>query len=387
MAGLLAAAPAFGDNASVTTVSTQPLRVVLFYSPSCDGCQQIKENVLPRMKRTHGERIVIEKHNIDNIEIYRELLAYEKHYESEENETLKVFLGSRCLAGAKGIATGIAKGIEAELASGALTFKFEKPDRPSSAGEEDSTDVPAEIKSRFRTFSPAAVAVAGLIDGINPCAFATIVFLISLLSYLGKSRREILTIGIGFTASVFITYLALGMGAFKAIKTFCVSNHISRAVTYVAALCAFGLAAWSLWDYVRYKRTGNTKDISLKLPKSIRLRMHKMMRMNLSARNLFLGAVTTGFLVAILESLCTGQVYLPTIVFVMRDERLRPHAFGYLSLYNLMFILPLVAIMALGYWGMSSERLGRFLRARLGLLKIAMAACFLILGLVLVFVV
>jgi len=53
---------------------------------------------------------------------------------------------------------------------------------------------------------------------------------------------------------------------------------------------------------------------------------------------------------------------------------------GYLLLYNVMFILPLVGILCIAYFGVSSERLGGFLRKRLGLLKLTMAALFAGLG-------
>jgi len=55
------------------------------------------------------------------------------------------------------------------------------------------------IVERFKQFSLWGVLIAGLIDGLNPCAFATIVFLVSYLSFLGKASKEILTYGIIFT--------------------------------------------------------------------------------------------------------------------------------------------------------------------------------------------
>ena len=51
-----------------------------------------------------------------------------------------------------------------------------------------------KIVERFKKFSLWGVLIAGLIDGLNPCAFATIVFLVSYLSFLGKQSKEILTI-------------------------------------------------------------------------------------------------------------------------------------------------------------------------------------------------
>ena len=66
---------------------------------------------------------------------------------------------------------------------------------------------------RFKQFSLWGVLIAGLIDGLNPCAFATIVFLVSYLSFLGKQSKEILTYGIIFTLGVFIAYIIAGWGS------------------------------------------------------------------------------------------------------------------------------------------------------------------------------
>jgi cytochrome c biogenesis protein CcdA len=52
----------------------------------------------------------------------------------------------------------------------------------------------------------------------------------------------------------------------------------------------------------------------------------------------------TGVVISIIELACTGQVYLPTILFVLGVPELRLQAGVYLVLYNLMFVLPLVVV-------------------------------------------
>jgi cytochrome b561 len=92
-------------------------------------------------------------------------------------------------------------------------------------------------------------------------------------------------------------------------------------------------------------------------------------------------AFVTGFVVSLLELACTGQVYLPTIVYVMSQPELAGQAFFYLLLYCLMFILPLVVVFVLAYFGTSSEQLGQFINRHTstiklitGLLFVALAA-------------
>lgn len=62
------------------------------------------------------------------------------------------------------------------------------------------------------------VLLAGLADGINPCAFATVVFLLSLLALVGRTRREVLITGLVFAATVFATYFAIGFGLLSVLR-------------------------------------------------------------------------------------------------------------------------------------------------------------------------
>ena len=124
--------------------------------------------------------------------------------------------------------------------------------------------------------------------------------------------------------------------------------------------------------------------MTLGLPKKIKDKIHKVIRTGLTTRGLVIGSLSVGFLVSILESLCTGQVYLPIIMFINNitsDATTRATAIGYLLLYNVMFIVPLLATLALTYFGVRSETLGNLLRKRLALAKFAMAILFASLGL------
>ncbi len=359
------------------------LRVLVFYSPSCHECHVVTEEVLPALQRDYGPLIVIEQRSIDEIATYRELLEYEKHYGSEENEPLKMFIGERYLVGARAISAEARRIVEEELANGSRTFSPKDAatgrsvEKIQPAGKEV---LPKSVIERFRSFSPLAVAGAGLVDGVNPCAFTTIVFLLSVLTLLGKTRKHVLSVGAAFTLGVFCAYLLLGLGVFKAVKAFAVSHQLSLCITYAAASLAFVLAGLSMFDYLRYRSSKDARSISLKLPHWTRARINKIIREKLTTSNLVTGSFTLGLLVSVLEAMCTGQVYLPTIVFVQGDEALRAHALMYLVLYNVMFIVPLIGIFLSAYFGVRSEHLGKFLRQHIGAFKLALAAIFLLLG-------
>ena len=106
------------------------------------------------------------------------------------------------------------------------------------------------IIERFKRWSLSAVLIAGLIDGINPCAFATIIFLVSYLTFAGKKAKEILIYGTVFTSGVFIAYLLVGMGLMAFLHQLSAFPLVSKGVYLFIALFALSLGLISLYDYV-----------------------------------------------------------------------------------------------------------------------------------------
>jgi len=367
-----AASPDAGQSAGA------PLRVILFQSSTCSGCEKTQK-ALKDAKARFGDRIEVIWEDFDNeLDTFRRLFLFEDHYgvgEDEQPPTL--FVGETYINDIDPIVQKLNSVIAAELEAGHVTFGLPTEEEES---EQAATEADKGLVARFEGFSVGAVLLGGLLDGINPCAFTTIVFLLSVLTYMGKTRREMAIVGIGFTISVFITYLLLGFGMMTAVKSFSVGSGISKVLAGAVGVLAISLAIWSVIDFVRYIRTKDVKAATLGLPHSIRKRINRVIRQGLTTRRLLIGSLSVGFLVSLLESLCTGQVYLPTIIFVVRSPGTRADAVAYLILYNLAFILPLVALLAIAWWGTSSDKLGQLLRRHLAAVKLAMATLFAALG-------
>ena len=117
-----------------------------------------------------------------------------------------------------------------------------------------------KIIERFRKFGLSTVLVAGFIDGLNPCAFATIVFLVSYLSFLGKKSKEILIYGIIFTFGVFIAYLLAGMGLMAGFRQLSGFPLITKGIYLVIAMFAFVLGIISFYDYILFRRGQSGKN-------------------------------------------------------------------------------------------------------------------------------
>jgi hypothetical protein len=235
------------------------------------------------------------------------------------------------------------------------------------------------IIERFRSFGTLTVGGAGLLDGLNPCAFATIVFFISYLAFLGRKGPEILAVGAAFALGVFLTYLLVGLGMLRVLEELPFLTTLGRWVYGATAFFCLALTVFSFLDY-RKARRGDPQAMTLRIPLMLRRRINRVIREGAQARAFVPVALATGFVVSIIELACTGQVYLPTIIFVMRVPEMQGKAFLYLLLYNLAFILPLVVVFGLAYFGTTSEQLGMFINRRTATIKLGTALLFLVLA-------
>jgi len=368
-------------SASSPAASPPPLRVAFFYSPTCLDCDEVRA-VLPEVQKRWGGQIALERHSTADAEGLELLLTYEKRFGAKVDKPPVIFVGGRRLAGAREILTRLDATIAEELQKrrAAMASPPATTSQPEAEPPPPASSLPPTVRSRFESFTVGAIVLAGLIDGINPCAFTTVVFLLSMLGFLGRSRRDLLVVGAGFSVAVFATYFALGWGLLGAAKTFAVSRGVANGVTIAVGVLALVFGLWSAADAVRCARSGEAQSATLGLPRGLRGRIQRVIREGLSTRSLLAGAIGTGFLVALLESACTGQVYLPVLVLVARTPDLRARAAGWLLLYNAMFIAPLIVVVAAAYWGVGSQRLCGLLRRHLPAVKWLLAMLFVALG-------
>ena len=356
-----------GDNQGVP--SNRAIHIAYFHKRGCQKCARANE-ILKRLKAEYSQVVVELKYAKENRELLEAMGALYNVPEVKRLTTPAVFIGDEYLLDELDEArleTNIAKYLSTGVAS-----------RLSEA-EGKTSDAESDIVKRFNAFGTLTVAGAGLLDGINPCAFATIVFFISYMSLVGRERKEMLIAGGAFAAAVFVTYLLLGMGLLKFLSFLDDFSVIAKCVYLLAALGTFTLAFLSLYDAVKAKQ-GKVKEITLQLPKSLKLRIHKVIREQTRTSGVIIGALVIGFAISALELVCTGQVYLPTITFVMGVEGMRVNAFAYLVLYNLMFVTPLLVVFGSVYWGTTSMQLGGVLQRHLVSVKVVTGALLLGLG-------
>ncbi len=339
------------------------LVIHFFGSRTCAECLKIKETLLQPLAEEFPGVIDLRLHEIEEEDGLRLMLEMEKRYGVTEPAPQELFLPRDCLVGEADI-----------MARGETLIReyLEDPGRwkPLEPGwEEDRGDL---IRNRFDELTFISILAAGLVDGVNPCAIATMIFLISFLAMQHRPRSQIITIGLTFTAAVYLTYLLIGMGAFRFIVMLHAYRLVSQIVRWSAVTLAGLVGLLSFRDAWRYRKSGDTGQVLLQLPKPVKLRIHKMISGHLSGRHLILGAVVTGFLVTLFEAVCTGQVYLPAIIVMSRSAGTRTAGWLYLLFYNVLFVLPLLIVMILTGFGLTWHKLARTTQKNLPRLKILM---------------
>ena len=350
-----------------------PIYAAYYYQTGCKECARAETDML--YLQSKYPQLIIEEFNIFEEAALAEWMANRVGVDKNFN-TPALFIGDYAWIDESEFTPNLIEPVLQELSETGSPAFWENcnPEECNNA-----------LLDRFEKMGWLAVVLAGLVDGLNPCAFATIIFFVSYLSLSGKKGKEILITGASFTLGVFIAYLVVGLGFYKVLDLISGFTSVISKIVYIftAVLCLV-LAVLSIRDFIKVRK-GDLSDMALKLPEPLRKRINQTVREGRKASSYVLGAFVTGLLISLLELACTGQIYLPVIISMSSVPEMRAQALLYLVLYNLMFIVPLIVVFILAFYGTSSKQFTEFLRKHAGAVKIGMAIVFLILAAWLIF--
>ncbi|OGF61730.1 hypothetical protein A2926_02695 [Candidatus Giovannonibacteria bacterium RIFCSPLOWO2_01_FULL_44_40] len=174
------------------------------------------------------------------------------------------------------------------------------------------------------------IVFSAVIDSINPCAFSILLLTIAFLFSVGQLRSKILSIGGFYIAGIFLVYLLIGLGLLQALHLFSTPHFMSK----IGAVLLITLGAINILGELF-----PSFPIKFRIPHSAH---HKMS--GLIEKSSLPAAFLLGALVGLCEFPCTGGPYL-TAVGLLYDKATYLIGVGYLLIYNLIFILPLVIIL------------------------------------------
>lgn len=175
-----------------------------------------------------------------------------------------------------------------------------------------------------------AVVVAGLLDSVNPCAMAVILLFLAFLFTIRKSRRQILGLGAIYVAVIFVVYFAIGLGILSAVRLSDTPHFVARLGSYLL----IGLGTVNLIEYCWPQF-----PVKLHMPAAAHKKVNQLLRLATVPTT-----IAVGFIVGLCTFPCSGGIYV-SIIMLLNAKTTLAWGLGYLTLYNILYILPLVIIL------------------------------------------
>lgn len=212
---------------------------------------------------------------------------------------------------------------------------------------------------------------AAIIDSINPCAIGVILFLSSVLLKVSAKKATLLTLGLVYIGTVYAVYMLSGLGLVWFQATL-ISQGYAEFVGVLVGLFVIGFGLIELKDFFWYGK-GFSLEISAGNKEKLTL-----MAQNISV----LGIIGIGGFVALVELPCTGGPYLAITAILAKSFDLQ--ALIYLAIYNVIFVLPLVVILLMIYFGASTAIMKQWRQANRKWMNLATGLLMIFLGVFLV---
>lgn len=189
------------------------------------------------------------------------------------------------------------------------------------------------------------ITALALADSVNPCALAvlTMVLMTILIQNPGK-KKKILFGGLAFALSVYVGYLFYGIIIIQFFKTFAELLRENSKIFYNGlAILSMVIGALNIKDFFFYKKG----SIATEMPIWIRPKVRRVIEKMTSP----MGAFFIGFLVTIFLLPCTIGPYI--VASGLLSEIGLLNAIPWLLYYNLIFVLPMIGITFLIYFGLT----------------------------------
>lgn len=221
--------------------------------------------------------------------------------------------------------------------------------------------------SNKKEFILPIVLVSGFLDGINPCAFAVLLFFISFLYTLKRTKKDVWKTGIVYITAIFLAYLLIGLGLVSTVMFINAPHAMAKLGAWLVII--LGIINFIGILYPSF-------PIKLKIPHvakgTIKDYVHKATLPS---------AFILGFLVGLCTFPCSGGIYV-AIIGLLVSQTTSAEGFAYLILYNIMFIMPLIIILALLSNKKALDIFQKWEKSQVPLMKISGAMIMIALGII-----
>jgi cytochrome c biogenesis protein CcdA len=323
--------------------------IYFFFNRNCNECLK----TLPFVEEFAADNPGVKVVSIDvmaseeNLALFKN---FKEYYGTGAISVPSAFIGNITLTGYDQITADLQSAVNQTIANPPDT-----PPKGASPGVKEEITLPLII-------------ISALVDGINPCAFSVLIFLLLTIIALG-SRRNVLIVGTTFILAVFTFYFFSGLGIFALIQT----AGISRLISFVAAVIALGAGVVSIASVV----IGESGPAILSIPESRKGIIDRYIR-----KASVPAAFAVGLLVGMFELPCTGGIYL-AILSLLSNRLTMAEGIPYLLVYNIFFVLPLIIILGIFAWGIPVEKLDQWRTGSRRTVRVIMGVVMIALGIIL----
>lgn len=355
-----------------------PTIPLYLFSYDCSYCRKLIRKILPEKAEKFDVSLDVFYFDLAKEGTYDLLLNAGEEFGRQGTDIPTIFIGNKAFGGEDEISEILPR--ELNLFRKNPQVYLSRTKEPF--GIEHNTE---NIKEEsFLSLALGIVLGAGFLDGINPCAFSTIIFLISYLSLVGGTRRQIFKTGIVFSFAVFLSYFLIGLTFFSFARIFLKNSFLSYLINLLLLVFVVILMVLSLIDFVRIRR-GRTNDVTLQLSDKIKKRIREKIR-KFARREKMIMTTTfiLGVVIAGMELTCTGQVYIPIVTMISAPEH-RLSAVLYLFIYNLAFIFPLLIVFLLTLFGVTSRKMTMIFQENTAAVKLGLMFLFLIMAILIIY--
>ena len=187
-----------------------------------------------------------------------------------------------------------------------------------------------------------------LSDSVNPCALAILMMmLISIITYNPGDRKAVLLSGLSFVLAVLVMYFFYGIlivKFFDIIQSFkSIQAIITPTLSLVMGIFSLVLGILEIKDFVAYK----PGSFATEMPLGLRPKVQRLIAKVTSP----IGAFVLGLFVTIFLLPCTIGPYFILGGLISTGSTDISAMLPYLLLYNLVFVLPMVIVTLVIFFG------------------------------------
>jgi len=354
---------------------TEKPTLKVFFSPDCHSCLEVKKAAIPEIEKEFGDSIIIEYIDISDFKNYKLLMDLRKKYQPGLEIVMPVFF-----------LNGDFLSVKSGLNEALRPFIISALHKPGVEAVEPETG----LLSRLSSFDLLVLIIAGLVNGINPCVLATMIFFILFLSAQGRIRRRLFIVGFSFICAVLLVYMLLSLGVLGFLSRLQAVIIISRGFKFLAGIVSILLGVKSVNDFKEFRKSGKAEGVivELQFPAWMKAKVYEFFGLHrrdtpdsgkgnpgTGILQLAAGGAAAGISMSLLQVICIVQANLPLASIDIRGGFNLP-AYIQIFIYNLMLAMPLLAILFFAWITSADRRFSSFLKRHFVPVKIIFAVIF-----------